>query len=778
MPCLPPIPQPLRPARHRPPSRPRAVAACAALTALAPLLLAGPAQAQTDAAPPAPRAAAQPAPAPQQVEITGNTSPDPTTDERRRATASRITIGREELDRMGDSNLGDVLKRLPGVTLGGGPPGRGGQIRMRGMGGGYTQILLDGQRMPPGFSLDSIAPEQIERIEILRAPVAENSTQAIAGTINVILRADYKRKANELRFSGGVDGRAPQTGMTLTRNGQTEALGYNLTTTVFAGDQRNQSDTRTLHTAADGTPTLDQAQHNDSTDKRTGLFANGRLAFKLGGTDTLELQPFFNTVRVRTVSQISVAQAVNSEDAANGFLPAYTLADVTGRSHWQMGRLAGAWNTATASGGKLLVRFGGRLSDSGSHSDRSETGGLLARAKVIDNSTRETGVDTNGKFSQLIADRHSASAGWELESSRRSERSSTLLNGTPDPSDATFGATLAANIRRAALFAQDEWDWSKQLSFYAGARWEGIDTRADGDSGPISNRASVFAPLAHLVWKLPDSPRDQIRASLTRSYRAPNTSQLIGRRQVNSLAPVGEDRRGRNSADRPDRIGNALLKPELAWGLEVGAEHYLTAGGLVSANLFYRRITDVIRNVASQQSVPYADVARWVSRPVNLQAADALGLELEAKFRAADLWATDLPLNLRSNLTLMTSRVQGVPGPNNRLEGQPPWTLNLGGDLPLRGTPLTVGGNVNHTPGFQLNLLDNAQSRQGLKTVVDAYAQWKFNPDASARLSVSNALARPYDSGSTQLMADGSRDDVATRARSTLNLNLRAELRF
>jgi outer membrane receptor for ferrienterochelin and colicins len=720
---------------------------------------------------------------PQQVEITGSTSPDTSTDERRRATASRITIGRDELDRMGDSSLGEVLKRLPGVTIGG-TPGRGGQIRMRGMGGGYTQILLDGQRMPPGFSLDSIAPEQIDRIEIMRAPVAETGAQAIAGTINVILRADYKRKTNELRFGGGMDGQQPQGAATLTRNGQTDSLGYNLTTTVFRGSQHNSSDTHTLHTGADGQPTLDQTQHSDSTDHRSGLFANGRLSFKLGGTDTLDLQPFFNTVRVRSSGATALSQAVNSEDPAGGYLPAYTQADIQGRSHWQMGRLAGSYNTTSASGGKLLLRFGGMRSDSGSHTERSENGGRVAlepsqpRSKVTDVSARDTSLDNSGKFSQLIADRHSASAGWELQAGRRADRSATLLNGVADPSDSSFGDTLQASVRRVAVYGQDEWDWSKQLSFYVGARWEGIQTRADADSGPVSNRSSVFTPLAHLAWKLPDSPRDQVRASLTRSYRAPNTNQLIGRQLVNALAPVGDDRQGGNSFDRPDRAGNPLLKPELAWGLELGFEHYLPAGGLLSANLFTRRISDVIRNVVSLQQVAYADVKRYVSRPTNLQSADAAGLELEAKLRAADLWATELPLSLRANLTLMWSRVQGVPGPDNRLEGQPPYTMNLGADLPLRGTPLTVGGNLNHTPGFQLALFDNQLSRQGLKNVVDAYALWKFNPDASARLTVSNALARPYDSGSTALLADGGQQASDTRSRSTTTVNLRAELRF
>ena len=109
------------------------------------------------------------------VQITGSRADD--VQERRNSTAAKIIIGRDQIDRFGDSTLGDVLKRLPGVTIQG-QAGRGGAIRLRGLGNGYTQILLDGERVPPGFSLDSLAPDQIERIEILRAPTAETGARA------------------------------------------------------------------------------------------------------------------------------------------------------------------------------------------------------------------------------------------------------------------------------------------------------------------------------------------------------------------------------------------------------------------------------------------------------------------------------------------------------------------------------------------------------------------------------------------------------------------------
>ena len=119
--------------------------------------------------------------------------------QRRQSTAAMILIGREEIEKQGDASLGEVLRRLPGVTVQG-APGRGGGIRMRGLGSGYTQILLDGQRVPPGFSIESITPGQVERIEILRAPTAETGARAIAGTINIVLREGQRGNPDDLRL--------------------------------------------------------------------------------------------------------------------------------------------------------------------------------------------------------------------------------------------------------------------------------------------------------------------------------------------------------------------------------------------------------------------------------------------------------------------------------------------------------------------------------------------------------------------------------------------------
>lgn len=108
-------------------------------------------------------------------------------DARREETAASVIVNREQLLRHGDRSLGDALKRVAGITVGS-ATGRDSGIRLRGLGEGYTRILINGVAAPNGFSPDSLAPELIERIEIVRTASAELGTQSIAGTINIVLR--------------------------------------------------------------------------------------------------------------------------------------------------------------------------------------------------------------------------------------------------------------------------------------------------------------------------------------------------------------------------------------------------------------------------------------------------------------------------------------------------------------------------------------------------------------------------------------------------------------
>ncbi|UUZ51928.1 TonB-dependent receptor plug domain-containing protein [Massilia sp. B-10] len=147
-------------------------------------------------------------------------------DPRRDDTASKTVINQEELLKYGDSNIFDVLKRAPGVTV------IGNSIRMRGLGNGYTQILVNGERPAPGFSLENVPPSQIERIEIVRAATAEFSMQAIAGTINIVLKKVVSKAQRDLRINSVLTGESKNASATLTLADRTGNLSYFLNATA------------------------------------------------------------------------------------------------------------------------------------------------------------------------------------------------------------------------------------------------------------------------------------------------------------------------------------------------------------------------------------------------------------------------------------------------------------------------------------------------------------------------------------------------------------------
>ena len=732
--------------------------------------------AQTSAAPPPAVSSPPPTPAPaptelQRVEISGARDVD--LQERRESTAAKIVIGRDEIDRFGDATVGDLLKRLPGVTLGG-RPGRGGEIRMRGLGSGYTQILLDGQRMPPGFSLDSLAPEQIERIEILRAPTAETGTRAIAGTINIITRDGYRKHINELRLTAGVENGRLQPNLSWTRN---EALGpftYNYSLSTSANDRESDSRTTTVdQRLSDGAVTLAQRADSVVREKRQGLHATGRLQWKGAepGADTLTLTPvlIYGTGKTRTDTVLTQSAGAQASP--------YDTSHTDGDGSFALLRLNGLWSHRLAPGGRLDTNLNlGQWRSLTSSLRTEQTGGALSRTLDDHGSVTDRSLLLGSKLAQLLNGEHNLVAGGELEANRRIEDRSTLQNGAPLLAD--FGSQVSASATRFAAYAQDEWALTPQWALHTGLRWEGITTVGDAESGvgTVSNRSSVWTPLLHAVWKPTPKSLDQVRFSLTRSYRSPTLSNLIARPAINTRYPAP----GANTPTQADRAGNPLLKPELATGLDIAFERFLAGGGLLSANVFQRQISNYLRSQTALEEVSWSPgQPRWVSRVQNVGNAVTQGIELEAKFRLSDALAGAPKVDVRANASLFRSRVSGVAGPDNRLDQQPDGSANLGADYRFAGAPLTVGANLNWTGAYETQISAVQTASQGRKFGADAYGLWVFNPTLQLRLSLSNLAPRDYVTGASQIdPGAGVRETSATTAPTYLNVQLRLELKL
>jgi vitamin B12 transporter len=131
-----------------------------------------------------------------------------------RVIASIEVIPGDVLLRQPASDLGDALRTLPGVEvarLGG--HGQQTSIFMRGTDSNHVLVLVDGLRINPGTigsaAIQNIAPELVERIEVVKGPRSTlYGSDALGGVINVITRRGATEGASVQAGAGRYDTRS------------------------------------------------------------------------------------------------------------------------------------------------------------------------------------------------------------------------------------------------------------------------------------------------------------------------------------------------------------------------------------------------------------------------------------------------------------------------------------------------------------------------------------------------------------------------------------------
>ncbi|WP_377152499.1 TonB-dependent receptor plug domain-containing protein [Roseateles sp. UC29_93] len=668
------------------------------------------------------------------VEITGRNTDS---ELRRRAPVAKQIYGRDELDKYGDTSVADVLKRLPGVNVSDGAP------RMRGLGSGYTLILINGDPAPPGFKLDQLDPAQVERIEVTKGPSADQSAQAVAGAINIILKEAPKMSQRDLRVGAGYNINHPVPSATFTYGERFGPVSVSVPLSAFQWLQEMKSTTERNGTDLDGQPVI-ASQHGKMRNWGHGFNSAPRATWKISDDETVSLIGFaqkgFWNNSVRLTPDAVYSPGTRLDDNADN------------QGTWQMLRANAQWNNRFSETQKWELKAG--VQDAKNHIENHTLTGRPVDA-LLD--SRDRSLTQAGKYSQILGEEHTLTVGWDFEFRKRDEIRNTLVAGD-EQSPGLNGENFGARIRRQAFFIQDEWEINPQWSTYFGLRHEQIVTTSRGVATDARNSSSVLSPLWHLTYKLDPKGRDMIRASITRSYKAPELTQMLGRYTPNSKFPspaTGEQ----NDEFNPDRIGNPGLKPELATGFDVAYEKYLTGGSLFSVGLFHRNISQLIRNVVTLDPAnpPLSTVPRYVIRPMNFSSATTSGIEMELKGRAGELFPSlfdpKLPLNLRSSVSVYRSRVKAVDGPDNRLDQQQPWTANLGFDYRFSSVPVTTGANLNYTPVYTVRQTDRQSVEYSRNRGLDVFAQWIVSPKTSVRFSANNLF--PLDArAETQLPGD------------------------
>ena len=689
----------------------------------------------------------------QRVEIVGRQG---STELRRAASVAKQIYGREELDRFGDTNALDVMRRLPGVNVSSGGP------RMRGLGAGYTQILINGDPAPQGFNLDQLSPSQIERIEVLRAPTADQSAQAVAGTINIILKEAPRSSQQSLRLgvSNGRD--RPMANINYSISESKGPFNMSLPVSLFEWDRQTRTTIDRQMEGTDGKTAVSE-QIGTATSWGWGYNIAPRFNFKFSDEQTLSIATFFqkgywnfrNDFLNRTISGNPVFDDNSIQDG-----------------YWENRRGNLTWVNRFSPDQRIEIKAGFQQGRAAFDSRNLRSGALQLNTV---GSNQDDAITQSGKYSHLLGSSHSLTAGWDLENRDRLERRTTKDAAGNALLPSFEGQPFEAQVRRQAFYIQDEWEISPQWQLYLGLRNERIISESATTASPVRNESSVLSPLAHVTYKFNPKSRDMIRASLTRSYKAPGLNTLLARPQINGAFT---NTNLTNTPLAPDRMGNPALTPELATGIDIAYENYLTNDGIFSVGIFHRNLTNVVRNVTELRTVSWANAPRWISQPQNFSDAVTSGLEFELRGRASDLMpkllGTAKALNIRTSLSIYNSSIAALNGPNNRLDGQQPWSANFGFDQRITGLPLSIGGNFNYTPGYDTRQTEDLVLKRSSARSVDVFALMFLSPTMSFRAAASAGVQQfgPPNGVNFSQYANGDYLRTDRYAKPQLNLSL------
>lgn len=671
-------------------------------------------------------------------------------DPRRDDTASKTVLNREEILKYGDTNVYDVLKRAPGVTV------IGNSIRMRGLGNGYTQILVNGERPPPGFSMDALAPDQIEKIEVIRAATAEHSMQAIAGTINIVLTKVVSKLQRDLRLHVGHAGEQNNAMLMGTLADRAGKLSYYLSFMLSRNDDKSPSLSSDLFTTPEGQVIQSRQTRSLNESRNTSIGAYPRLSWKFDNTDQLHVSGFLQSQHGEYDYVAATTNRVGTFPT-----PDYVNRQSDNRNRSQF--YGGSMNwVATLGGGKLDAKLnvsrGQVTSASRSLATTADSGTTLQRD--TDGVDIFTNYGTSGKYTRTILDNHSLAAGWEA-SRQATEQSSVRVEGLITDLPVRTAELFNPQVTKLAAYAQDEWNITKNWSVYQGVRWEGIQTESVG-SGLLTtqSRNQVLSPVVQTLYKFPGKGGRQLRLALTRTFKAPSIGQLSARRYESVL----------NTRFNPDSSGNPGLRPELANGLDLTYEHFWFPGAVFSISASARQIKDYIRSRLAQDSGGH-----WLIQPLNDGNAQVRTLDVELKFPLRAVMKDTPPLDFRASVNRNWSQVDSVPGPDNRLDQQVPLSAVLG--LDYRADKFNTGVSFSFREGGPVRISEQQSARMQLHRDLEAYLLYKFTPGLQLRVAVSNALGEDNRTESRYDDSSGSSQTFTSRPGSP-RLQANLEIKF
>jgi len=125
----------------------------------------------------------------------------------------RIVYSSVDLPTVKGGTAGDIFKNMTSVFMGGRPQ-QNRDVRFRGLGNAYSQVLINGKKSGVSGNnretvIDMIPAENIDYIEIISVPGAEYSSEGMNGIINIVTKK-INRNSN-FRINTGIDNNSGYT---------------------------------------------------------------------------------------------------------------------------------------------------------------------------------------------------------------------------------------------------------------------------------------------------------------------------------------------------------------------------------------------------------------------------------------------------------------------------------------------------------------------------------------------------------------------------------------
>lgn len=109
------------------------------------------------------------------------------------------------------ANPGELIQRLPGIST----DTVGSEVRtiyVRGMGPGFSALMVDGDRMASStgtsasrdYQIEQLGTANLETVELIKAPQPDQDANAVAGYINLVSRRAFDTPGRRITLTGGV----------------------------------------------------------------------------------------------------------------------------------------------------------------------------------------------------------------------------------------------------------------------------------------------------------------------------------------------------------------------------------------------------------------------------------------------------------------------------------------------------------------------------------------------------------------------------------------------